>query len=483
LQDPQYRRVKQSMESYFDGLRLREARNLRKFYRMLEWAKMPIPLALQALLAQRAATFAAYRHTGLYWSRDLELWIEKLATRVANQPAKFSKGDGSTLHVLSRAYSTGGHTKVVERWINDSSLEQKHSVVLTRSRFLPEEVIAAVNKHQGDIHALNRLEPLLTRAKKLRLIASSYSRIVIHVHMDDILPTLAFSEAQDFGQIVHFNHADHRFWVGARLPTRVIEMRAWGKSLSLAKRGLSLSEVVGIPMPESVRREVLLLERERARDELELPREAQILLTIGHARKYASGPKTDFPEVVRQLLARNSNTILLCVGLPKASTNSWKKLQKDFPGQVKFIEKVSREDLEKYIFASDVGIDSFPMSGGTAVLDMFTRGVPVFSLKCETGHFDTTLASKFYCPTVVELINKVEQSLNSSPVTHVRAIQEYIDSCNIAFGPEIWGRILDDSLTSQNQNSTNAVALTDSEIADLDGYLVASTPRVAKLFF
>lgn len=469
--------------TYFDGLKLREARNLRTFNRMLGWSNKPIPLEIQALLAQRAATFAAYRHTGLYWSRDLELWIEKLATRVANQPSRLCEGDGSTLHILSRAYSTGGHTKVVERWINASSRDQKHSVVLTRSRFLPDEVIAAVRNHQGEVHALNRLEPFLTRARKLRLIASRYSRIVIHAHMDDILPTLALSGVQDFGSIVHFNHADHRFWVGARLPTRVIEMRAWGKSLSMAKRGLRLSEVVGIPMPELVRREVDLVERARARDELGLPRDSQILLTIGHPRKYATGPKTDFPDVVRNLLSKYSNRILLCVGLPKASTSSWKNLQRDFPGQIKFIEKVSREGLQKYILASDVGLDSFPMSGGTAVLDMFTRGVPVFSMKCETGHFDTTLASKYYCLSNADLVEKVEQSLNSSPATHVREIEEFIDSCNIAFGPGIWGRILDDSFMSQNQNSADAIVLTESEISDLDGYLVASTPKVAKLFF
>ena len=36
----------------------------------------------------------------------------------------------SFLHVMTQSYTTGGHTRVVERWVNNSPTEQKHSIVL-----------------------------------------------------------------------------------------------------------------------------------------------------------------------------------------------------------------------------------------------------------------------------------------------------------------------------------------------------------------
>jgi hypothetical protein len=158
-------------------------------------------------------------------------------------------------------------------------------------------------------------------------------------------------------------------------------------------------------------------------------------------------------------------------------------LETAFPGQVRFVSTIARDLLETYISAADVGIDSFPMSGGTAVLDMFTLGLPVFSLKCETGHFDPVISSGFYCLTEQALVAKVNKSLNSSTESQQHQIQGLLDSCNFSFGRETWAGILNEPLAPQAQDLDYSNGLTESEIADLNGYLVASTPLVAKLFF
>ena len=37
----------------------------------------------------------------------------------------------SFLHVMTQGYQTGGHTRVIERWIENAQNDQIHSVVLT----------------------------------------------------------------------------------------------------------------------------------------------------------------------------------------------------------------------------------------------------------------------------------------------------------------------------------------------------------------
>jgi len=476
--------VEVSPVKFLRGARQTEFRNARMFRRMLRAANLNLPRSVQVLLAQRAATFATYRHTGEYKSAELEKWLSKLAPNHSSVGIEQSETKAaSTLHILSKAYSSGGHTKVVERWIDSASESSKHSVALTRGGFLPGKIVDAVALRGGRVYKLGKLTPLLKRAKQLSELASSYTHLVLHVHMDDVLPMLAFSKTSRFQNIVHFNHADHRFWVGASLPNRVIEMRTWGKALSNAKRELYNSEVVGIPMPSVTRSLKPTLDKSKARAALAIPEDYEVLLTIGPARKYARGPRTNFPIVMRNLLVGHPKRLLISVGQAKAQNSDWRELETAFPGQVRFVSTIARDLLETYISAADVGIDSFPMSGGTAVLDMFTLGLPVFSLKCETGHFDPVISSGFYCLTEQALVAKVNKSLNSSTESQQHQIQGLLDSCNFSFGRETWAGILNEPLAPQAQDLDYSNGLTESEIADLNGYLVASTPLVAKLFF
>jgi hypothetical protein len=382
---------------------------------------------------------------------------------------------------MSRAYNTGGHTKVVERWIRYSAPEVSHSVLLTRGSHVPETLLEAVKGSNGEIRKLNGLAPLTARAKKLRMFSREFAKVVLHVHMDDILPSLAFAANWNVQNISHFNHADHRFWVGSSLAGEYIEMRTWGKLVSLHERGIHDSRIVGIPIPEKS----LFVDKNqdvlRLRREMDIPNEAKVILTVGHARKFVDGPKTSFPKVAEQIMRKDVNTFLICVGLNSPQSTSWRKLVHDFPGRVKFVPEVPREKLHDYIRSSDIGLDSFPMSGGTAILEMLSLGLPVFSLKCETGHFDPIARSSFYCSTVSELLRKVTEALGSTRHAYRERIREVLNDCQNSFGPEVWR----DVLTSQAVDASFADAKSENnpEILDLSAYLVASTPQVAKYFF
>lgn len=467
-----------------ERFRGQEMTNRRKFERMLRSSKLAMPSWLALMLAQRAATFAAYRHTGLFYSRELEEWLRAISAKcIKNDEPITDLQDKSTLHVLSKAYESGGHTKVVERWIQSLAEVNRHSIVLTRGGSIPQVIRNSVAKTGGQVHSFKRFSSQVKRAHTLREIASQYSKVILHVHMDDIVPMLAFGKGWQGGEIVTFNHADHRFWVGASLANRLIEMRSWGKSLSETKRGRLDSQVVGIPIPSRAPLEKHYLKRDEIRAQLEIAPSAQVILTVGREWKFVSGPRTDFPETIKSLLVDEPRRLLVCVGQSKAHNASWRKLEKEFKSQVRFVPKVSREILDLYIRAADVGIDSFPMSGGTAVLDMFTLGLPVYSLECETGHFDPILNSPFYCKTEEELLSKVTESLLNPADTNFLFIEKLLSECQSLFGREIWAQVLwaakERPIEEQPKNYASAIV----DFEGLNGYLVASSPRITKLFF
>jgi hypothetical protein len=453
-------------------------KNLKSFNRQLANLKKYGFSEVAAIMAQRASTFATYRHTGLFASVELDDFIsdiseKKVCPKAIETPVK----RGSTLHILSRALEGGGHTRVVERWISSSPLEEVHSALITRGGAPTQDLKNGVSAHQGEIFVQRRFSRLISRARKIQKISSNYSRVVLHVHMDDILPLLAFSREDNSPEIFHFNHADHRFWVGSTLPDRVIEMRSWGKTLSEMKRGLFDSEVVGIPLPDRLDRSKL--ERSSARKTLGIHEDTEVLLTVGHPRKYLAETQLHFAEAVRVLLLGFPKRQLFAVGPGGMLDAQWKKLASDFPNQVRLLPYIAKEKLGLLIGAADIGLDSFPMSGGTAVLEMLANELPFVSLKCATGHFDAIYASPFYCETLDDWVEKANQLLNQQGFGAQESINKVLIDAEKKYGSVVWAGVL-------NRKRSTQLPFPKSEevnIEDLNEYLIVSTPKLARLFF
>lgn len=452
-------------------------RNLSAFSRQVRILKLFGYGELAAIFAQRAATFAAYRHTGQFASLELEEFLSDLSAKKVQMKHKPQKIEGgSTLHILSKALQGGGHTRVVERWINYSPESELHSVLITRGGQPTQRLKTEVQRRGGEIIIQGRGTPLLQRARHLLAVSQGFSRVVLHVHMDDILPMLAFSKKGLAADITHFNHADHRFWVGASLPDRVIEMRTWGKKLSESKRGISHSEVVGIPLPERANLENT--KKLDARVKLGIATGKKVLLTVGHANKFKGGISEDFPQIVRELLKDHPERLLIAIGPKGSSNDTWGKLVRDFPGQVSLLPYMAKEKLDLYIRAADIGLDSFPMSGGTAVLDMVSQGLNTISVQCPTGHFDVIYQSDSYCKTIDEWVAKANLVLSEDDVILQNSTNRLLKNADKKYGRRVWANLL--SSASKSDQALNEI---EPDIDALNNYLVASTPKLARLFF
>lgn len=453
-------------------------KNLKSFNRQLANLKKYGFSEVSAIMAQRASTFATYRHTGLFASVELENFISAISSKKVRPKAiETPVKQGSTLHILSRALEGGGHTRVVERWISSSPLDEVHSALITRGGKPTQKLKVGISAHRGEIIVQRRFSRLIGRARKIQKISRNYSKVVLHVHMDDILPLLAFSRNDNSPEIFHFNHADHRFWVGSTLPDRVIEMRSWGKTLSELKRGIFDSEVIGIPLPD--RLENSNLDKSSARKTLGINEATEVFLTVGHPRKYLAETQLHFTEAVRALLLGFPKRQLFAVGPGGMLDAQWKKLVSDFPNQVSVLPYVPKEKLSLLIRAADIGLDSFPMSGGTAVLEMLANELPFVSLKCATGHFDVIYTSPFYCETLEDWVDKANQLLNQ----HGFGAQESLNKIRIdaenKYGSTVWAGVLNRKRSTQlSAPKSEAVNL-----EDLNEYLIVSTPKLARLFF
>src|SRR5665647_1277901 len=143
-----------------DHARARIAENRQIFDGLIEEASSDIEesrFRRAAITLQTAARFASNSHPGVYRSQRLEsLAVEigqHLTALQSSAPRSSRLGPKiDILHVLTQTYSSGGHTRLVWRWIeNDAS--RVHSVVLTGQQGypVPRELEQAVARSGGSI--------------------------------------------------------------------------------------------------------------------------------------------------------------------------------------------------------------------------------------------------------------------------------------------------------------------------------------------
>ena len=207
----------------------------------------------EALLAriQRAVNFAVQNDTGCFCSPEIEAKLCKIAQSLPDHNEKSPLPPGTILHVMTTAYRSGGHTRVVERWIANSPPEENHSVVLINQEpmhfpFLLEDIVTA---RGGRLLQLPPV-PQTEKGSILRSLSSGAAKIVLHVHMYDPVPILAYGTSSFTIPVIFFNHADHLFWIGVSIADLCADMSLWRCAFSLRRRGITNVGFLPIPIDE-----------------------------------------------------------------------------------------------------------------------------------------------------------------------------------------------------------------------------------------
>lgn len=332
-----------------------------------------------AVWAQVAADVAFHKHAGIFCSAELESLLLEISRGLVPgaepQGANFDAPKGEKprmLHVMTNAFSTGGHTRLVER-LAGSAASHEHVLVTTAQRGdLPErlqKVFCAGSRNWVDLSTPG--SDLLSRSLRLRAIAREEADLVVlHAHPFDVVPTLAFG-VPGGPPVVLLNHSDHTFWVGVSVADVISELRLAGQELTFARRQGALSRILPIPLvdvqpyPAEV--------RAAARERLNIAPDQVALLTIATSYKYTPLGEYDFLGCAKEMLERNDKAVLLACGPQDAG--SWREASEAVGGRIRAFGVQS--DISDFHAAADLYLDPFPVASLTSWLETALRCVPV----------------------------------------------------------------------------------------------------------
>lgn len=312
-------------------------------------------------------------------SPQLEALLLSISSLITNHPlpAKAHTNNRKRwLHVFSQTYAVGGHTALATRWIELDPNKDEHSLILTFQEIqqVSFNLSNAVKASGGTITALEKTDLLLDRAAQLRSIAyNSADYVVLHTHPWDILPCIAFG-INAGPPVLLVNHADHVFWIGVSVADTVLNLRPSGEMFSKKYRGVRQSFTLPIPLPSPPPIVVNnKIETESIRQELSIPPDAVILLTIGTKQKYRTSPELNFLETARQIIERFPMAYLIAIG-PEMKDPDWQTLHRSTGGHV--IPIGLQKDLVPYHRIADIYLEGFPFGSLTALLEAGAASLP-----------------------------------------------------------------------------------------------------------
>lgn len=346
------------------------------------------------------ATFMA-NNVSYYFSSDfLEYELNKISEEIS-VTLDTTYNQASTLHIVTQAYKTGGHTKLLECWIDNLGYKETNSLLVINGETEMPDTLMNVIKKKGKIYQL-RHQDYLEKAKKLAHIASKYEKIVLHIHPDEITTNLAFGNTKFNRFIIFMNHADHMFSCGYSLANITLQLSQEGLEFSEKYRGSKNNHILNIPISGKA----FFLSKELARKEINLDNNKIVVLSIASEYKYGKEKELHkFLDFAKKLVHCKNNIEFLFIG-PSVKSKEWLEVNVSTNGKIKPLGIVSREKLEFYIKSCDLYIESFPFSSYTAFLDVAFHRVNMLTLKTKTFTLDVIKNSNSQCHNIEELLDK-----------------------------------------------------------------------------
>jgi len=325
--------------------------------------------------------FLYTNHAGIYRDDDFEkLVFEKLhhLDKSVVSPSK------DALHVISEAYGSGGHTRLLEKLITGGA---EGDIVITRncsSGALREKNVESLYEKDGGFSI-----------EELFHIFLSYKTIYLHLHPDDLKAFVAAGLVRRNGvKVVMINHADHVFSFGFSCVDEVAEVSLYGLKLTNTKRAVD-SSFIGIP--------ILNCDFKPLTHQFS-PKELNIL-SGATSLKYKPTEDESFPRFVSKLLKSNPNLSVTVIGPNLKKDWWWWKVKITNISRLKIHKKLPYDEYLKALDDADIYVDSFPMTGGTGFPEVRNMGKVVSGLLCGSSGY--TPLDSVKSKTEQDLINGI----------------------------------------------------------------------------
>lgn len=380
---------------------------------------------------------------GFFVSPELEHLLIEIGQKTITKksyfnPSKFgSKTPENILHVATCMQYLGGHSRMLLRWIKQDT-ERSHSLVVTDEprEAIPKSLKEAVSNSGGHIYVLREtIGSLISWAKRLRQIAASVDLVVLHIFEYDVVPIIAFANKKASPPIIFSNFNDHNFWLGVGISDVVANLRESGKRHSEKHRGVETKRNALLPtILEPTQR---ILSRAEAKQQLGLPKNSILLLSIARAPKYKTIDGISYADAHVSLLEKYEQAFLIVVG--SGYRKDWSNAIEQTQGRI--IPYEQNPDTALFLQAADIYVDSFPFVSNTSLLEAGSYGLPLVSRypyssqACEllgadmlglTGNLIRVSNLEEYVLVLSRLIEDEEFRLNLGEATRQKIIETHI---------------------------------------------------------
>lgn len=311
---------------------------------------------------------------GLVADDTIENEIAAIGSVIAEQPTQPHRSGEirRVLHVLTEAYTIGGHTKLCRLWVEFDQSREHHAVVVNQRLPLPENLRQTVESFgRGTLTVFEPRQSPVAKARNLRRLCESFDLVVLHMHPDDVVTAAALNSSGG-PPVVFVNHADHVFWVGRRLADVVAEIRESGADVSRACRGIKSQHILPIPLSQSNPCDATgAATRQKLRSQLGIPDDAVLIASIGADIKYRPLPGYDFASAAEMILKQTKSAYLLLVG--PVPSSRWDRTIPETRGRLIVPGSLPAENV--YELGVDLYIEGFPIGSLTAMLEAGERGI------------------------------------------------------------------------------------------------------------
>lgn len=344
------------------------ANNIREY--SLAIADTDIDAALR--VARGYGQFLWANNVGVFADSEFEnLLVEHLTWLLKG---RVKQGGFDTLHLMTTAHTSGGHTGVVERLLGigiGDGLAILDKLPGSDLKQLPNgngiKVFNGIRKESGTATISEILE-----------IGLKFKNVILHIHPNDIYSAIAAMLLVKLGvKVFMYNHADHVFSFGYSAAQKVFEISKYGWVRG-ALRGIEHKQTfVGIPIPTDNVRPVKYRET--------TPKQ---IFMAGSANKFMPWANYSVPEFINQIHKKEigGNRLKITICGPTGREKYWQSLNADARRHIKFLGQRPHAEYLKLLLTCDCYIDSFPVANGTGFVESVMQGIPSFGLDLYAGY-------------------------------------------------------------------------------------------------
>lgn len=317
-------------------------------------------------LARLYGNIAWNNPVGIYRACDVEdVVFQKLehVMKIVTDKARPARS-ANILHVLTEGYTSGGHTRVLERLVTSAKADVGQDVVVVE--LCPGEVVRKFTEAGSSVKQV--VGTGAAAVAELAVMMTEYDSVILHIHPDDIVSSMAARISRAMGiKVAFYNHADHCFTFGIDSSNVLCEIGAYGRAVSEAHRtemtwtfaGIPLDVVSTIPAPRSVK---------------------DYVLSSGPAYKFDFSEGGIFSSIVDGVLAEPGARMVV-VGAGRLPVDASRTLV-DFVGNGRLVltPQISHASYTGYLAACRCYVDSAPVTGGSALPEAALLGIPCAGL-------------------------------------------------------------------------------------------------------